>query len=112
MGKSSEQQAKAGKTHTSEIPRDLRQKLERKMDAEDRSRRAAVYLIGGVPVGMRMVPIQARRFIGRDLSRVLERWIGVLNQRVDHIVLMADRRNIESMKMQIRRVWCHHTTLA
>ena len=63
------------------------------------------------PCGMRVVPVQTGRFVARDLNLVLEGRIGGLDQRVDDVVLVADRGDIEAMEMQIGGIlelWCRH----
>jgi hypothetical protein len=38
-----------------------------------------------------MVPVQARRLVRRNLYVVLEGWVAGLDQRVEDVILVADR---------------------
>ena len=54
-------------------------------------------------MNMRVIPIQPRRFIDRNLKSILERRVPRLYRRLQHLIRMAARRNRQAMKMQIRR---------
>src|SRR5208283_6215196 len=54
-----------------------------------------------------MVPIQAGRLIRRDLKTVFERRSRGLHQGFEGVVLMTNRGNRESMKMQVARSRSH-----
>lgn len=92
-------------------PRHLRFYL---LDAihDQRSRRASVHLYRRESVRMRMVPIESRRFILRNLRSVCECRRERLNQRGQHVILMARGRNVQTVKMHIGRKPSYGPTLA
>lgn len=59
-----------------------------------------------------MIPIESRWFIGWYLDLVSKRRWTRLDQSIDHVILVADRGNIQPVKMEIRGVEVHGLTLA
>jgi hypothetical protein len=73
---------------------------------------AAVDLNRRFSVQVRMVPVQARGIVRGHLKLILKRRIGVLDVGIENLVLMAHRRNIESMEMDIGGSGNHGAAIA
>ncbi len=69
---------------------------------DQRSGCASLHLPFRKAVRVRMVPVESRGFVLRDLHVVIEALAG-LNQRVDNLILSADGRHIGSMEVDIGR---------
>jgi len=61
-------------------------------------------------VNVRVIPIQAGRFIRRNAKAVLKRTVLWLNRRVEHFILMACRGDGQSVEVEIRRRRGHQAT--
>ena len=61
----------------------------------------AIDLQRGLSVQVRVVPVHAGRIVGGDAEAVLKRRVGILDVGVNNLVLMAQRRNIEPVKMDV-----------
>lgn len=59
-----------------------------------------------------MIPVQPWGFVGWDLDLVAEGCRAGLDERADYVVLMADRGNVQSMEVEIRRVVVDQPALA
>ena len=77
---------------------------------DQRRRRAAIHLVGGVPVNVRVNPVKARWLVGGNLESVLEGRIAGLDDGIDDVVLMTDRRYIQSVEVNVGR--CRHHLVA
>jgi len=69
---------------------------------DERSRSSTQDLRGAEAVDVRMVPIQARGLVIGDAKTIFEGSIAGLNRGFQDVVLMADRRDGESVEMEIR----------
>ena len=63
------------------------------------------------PVDMRVVPIEARRLVGRDLDLVAEA-LARIDQCANDFVAMAPGRRIYAVKMHVDGGGCHGTAAA
>src|SRR6267154_1545755 len=61
-------------------------------------------------VDMRVIPVETRWLVLRNLKAILEGCIPWLHRGLHHIILMADGRNGEAVKVEIGGHRAHHST--
>ena len=50
------------------------------------------YLRFGEAVNMRVIPVEPGRLVSGNPKTVLKRWVARLNHGIQHVILVADRR--------------------
>jgi DMSO reductase family type II enzyme iron-sulfur subunit len=76
------------------------------------SGRAAIHLELGESMHVRVVPIEARRLVQGNLHLVLKTRSVGLDQSVDHVILMADRGNVQAVEVDVGGLDSHRTAIA